>query len=422
MSFISKTILGSPFSSLEQLDSEITEILTKPRHAEADKELFSRFANILKSEHSELVEQLALNPSRCKLIRHIGINLRKLDDIFFKETIQKPLGAIQHKARIRRSFSSDSKENKEVKQGTRNKKSKKRKILKPPASFIDIDYVSKMIRKQPRWGMYGEVYLKRNGEALGQAYRLTNALNIKGKPVLYTAQRTDAVFFQVVMKKIHESLYGDLGKNRKILRTDYTATLSSIQEAGFKDIGDKYKSLICASINIFHCQYGESVNFFLNDGQSHASLFNLGKAIRQELIYYQSEGHVEINGNISDFVSKITRIYDDYKKKLPNHLLEVIIPDVKDLSTYVRLCTDEGEAFTIPFSHTDSAALRDYLLKANKSTKELDDVQARVLAPRPNLKRLKVVRCIGKKDKKIFDQAKKELAAAVEELLRPSKI
>lgn len=293
--------------------------------------------------------------------------------------------------------------------------SKEGVILKPIASPEDIEYVSSIIRKQPHFCLYTERYLERHGEALAQALLLTKKMNEKGIPLLYTAQRKDAVIFQVLMKKIHESMYGDLGKHKKVVRTDRFATLSTIQEAQFSDFDSSYKSLICASLNIFDCQHGESVNFYLNQGKSSSLEFNLEKLIWEELATYGFKEESKLY-----FVSKVLKIYKDFESLLPQGILKVIILDVEDLSKYVRLCSDFGKSTNLAISQANSEELREYLLKVNMKTDDIDDIQARVLAPRPNLKVLKVVRCLGEKDKKIFKQAKEQLSAAVRELLYPA--
>lgn len=242
---------------------------------------------------------------------------------------------------------------------------------------------------------------------LCQAQQITRKCNQMGIPVLYTAQKTDIIFWQITMKQVYEKLHGNLRKHCKVLRVDSEEMISDmrISSQTSDTLNPAYKSMICASINICDCTPQESMIHYLAGGKSGMDSFQLQPELNLGLKKIAPNLKTGLRMRLARQVCEIVK---PYEIRLPGRLIEILILRDPDPRKYIRICADYGTQVESPITDPTS-----FLLSENAKSGTNFPLQARVLAPRPSLSGIKTLRLLNKKDRQILKQIKGEIREAI---------
>ncbi|ARB91349.1 hypothetical protein [Legionella longbeachae] len=199
-----------------------------------------------------------------------------------------------------------------------------------------------------------------HGTAIYKAYLSHLDLKKEGIASFFSAQKIEAILFQIIMKKLYESQQPSPEKHSKILRS---------AKGNIRDInvlinsGEKSDNWLSVSTNIFDCSHGESWAFFLGGGQSMWTQLGFFPIIEKSI-------HSEYGSKItSGFVAEIKGLYEKFKRKLPSSILElVVIHDKENFKKIICFSQEHARNLRSPTTY-------DELLSASEQK-----LQARVLA------------------------------------------
>ncbi len=218
-----------------------------------------------------------------------------------------------------------------------------------------------------------------HGYEMLRAYLIQQYLHTQNTAAFFSAQRTEAILFQIALKKLYERRQVPFGKHCKTTRID---ELASDDIRLLMDGNEFYQHLcLAASNSIFDTTPGESCfNFLSIEATSgFTRLFYLPELLMANLSSVLLEVFCVNNpARVQHFIQQLTTLWQSTLGTLPTAILELLIINNRmDYAKSIFICDGMARNPRTPSSYQA-------LLSGTDSDNPADYYQVRILAPHPN--------------------------------------
>jgi hypothetical protein len=292
---------------------------------------------------------------------------------------------------------------------------KKLAIDKEGFDFFNDKMAKKLDRKFLREHSFF-LFLSIKMEPLYRAYRIQQYLLQEGVASFFTGQRSEAILFQIIIKKIYAHMGNDFGSNYKVTRVD-EAVLTDIYDEAAGEARERQDVYLAASSSIFDSRFGESCFSFLCGCRSSwtIKLFQHGGDVSsylfEKIISYVNR---KLRGDIGMFLSLLRVQWEELLSKLPKVILELMIVNNRpDFAKTIFICEKYASNPRQPKSYQE-------LLVGTRFEEADRHYQVRILAPNNvSTNRVRMLRFVSDECKPMLNAFKQQVEQLITAYLSP---